>query len=279
MKPVVEQIDLGEQQSIVAFEYAKRNFETPWHCHPQHELTYIEQSSGTRFIGDHATIYQPGELILLRSNLPHCWKNNEDENAFAHSIVVQWNKGIYTRAPELAAVFDMLKAASRGIIFESEIVAPLIPFMKRLLPLKGPHLYVHLLELLVQLATCRYTTLSDASFEEDLPPEFGSRMGKIHEFINANYTGRVYLKEVAGLVNMTEQSFSRFFTKMMGRSFFVFLNEYRINMACRMLIDTDWSVSEIGYACGFDSMPFYHKQFAKYKNKSPLKYRLKFSKK
>ena len=53
MKPVLEKIDLARQQSIVVFRHEKQNFETPWHFHPQHELTYIEESVGTKFIGDY----------------------------------------------------------------------------------------------------------------------------------------------------------------------------------------------------------------------------------
>jgi transcriptional regulator GlxA family with amidase domain len=76
---------------------------------------------------------------------------------------------------------------------------------------------------------------------------------------------------------MSEQSFSRFFSKMMGRPFFTFLNEYRINIASRMLIDTDLSVAQIGFTCGYESLPFFHKQFSKFKNESPQKFRKKHS--
>lgn len=279
MKPILEQIRLGSQQSILAFEYAKKNFETPWHCHPQHELTYIEASIGTKFIGDYVGPYEPGELVLVRSNLPHCWKNHERENGLSQSTVVQWNKGIYTQVPELSAVFDLLKQASHGLIFDREQTEPLIPQIKQLPLLSGADLYVHLLGLLVQLAGCRFRTLSEASFEDDLPSEYGSRMAKIHEFVEAHYGRKIFLKEVADLVNMSEQSFSRFFTKMMGRPFFTFLNEYRINMASRMLIDTDWSVAEISYASGFESQPFFHKQFNKFKAESPVKYRNRYGRK
>ena len=37
--------------------------------------------------------------------------------------------------------------------------------------------------------------------------------------------------------------------------------------------DTDWSVAEIGFSCGYESLPFFHKQFNKFKGESPSKYR------
>lgn len=276
MKPILEQIQLGKVKTIYAFHYLKKDFEMPYHFHPQHELTYIEKSVGTKFIGDYVGAYEPGELVLLCSNLPHCWKNHVQKEALSESIVVQWNKGIFAKVPELHPIFDMLKTASKGIIFNKNESHFLINEVKKLPTLTPQDLYISLLFLLLQLSKIQYQTLSEASFIDDLPLEFSSRMSKIHGFVALQFHRKIYLKELADLVNMTEQSFSRFFKKMMGRSFFTFLNEYRINMASRMLVDTDKSVSEIGFQCGFDSLPFFYKQFKKYKNISPLQYRKQF---
>ncbi|WP_299548302.1 AraC family transcriptional regulator [Seonamhaeicola sp.] len=274
MKPVLEQIKLGEKRSILAFKYSGEDFDAPWHFHPQHELTFITKSVGTKFIGDYVGSYQPGELVLLRSYLPHCWKNFQEQEK-PESIVIHWNKGIYSRVPELEDLFNMLKAASRGIIFSAEDVVRLKPGIEHLLDVRGHTLYLNLLELLLDLSKCKFKYLSHASFEDDIPTEYGSRMSKIHDFIEANYQRKIFLKEMADLVNMSEHSFSRFFSKMMGRPFFTFLNEYRINIASRMLIDTDWSVAQIGFACGYESLPFFHKQFKKVKHVTPNKYRSK----
>ena len=275
MKPILEPIHLERDESITGFVYEKSNFETPWHYHPQHELTYIEQSHGTKFIGDYAGPYEPGELVLLRSKLPHCWKNQAGKNLLAKSVVVQWNNGIFTHVPELAPVFDMLKTASKGILFNKTEISAIIPRFKNLINLKGHQLYIELLSILIVLSKCDHRTLSEASFIEDIPSEFSKRITKVHDFIAQNYTTKIYLKQVADLVNMSEQSFSRFFNKMMGRSFFTFLNEYRVNIATRMLIDSDSTVAEIGFACGYESLPFFFKKFGETHGMSPAKYRKK----
>lgn len=273
MKPVLEPIHLGEQRTIVSFYHDKENFETPWHFHPQHELTYIEESTGTKFIGDYVGSYEAGELVLVRSNLPHCWKNNTQGKGRSKSIVVQWNTGVFPRVPELSALFHMLRTASKGIIFDVGETRKLLPVLKTFPKLEGHDLYIQLLTVLVGLSKCSYGTLSEARFIKDIPSEHGSRMTKVHDFIAANFNRKIYLGELAALTNMSEQSFSRFFTKMMGRSFFAFLNEYRINIAARMLVDTDDSVSQISLACGYESPPFFYKKFKAIHKKSPMKYR------
>ncbi|MEX0288274.1 MAG: AraC family transcriptional regulator [Flavobacteriaceae bacterium] len=275
MKPILEPILLGQQKTIIGFSYDKPNFEMPWHFHPQHELTYIEESVGTKFVGDFVGPYKPGELVLLRSNLPHCWKNQLQSTGRSRSIVIQWNKGVFPNVPELKSVFELLKTASRGILFNSAETSSILKALVNFPQLDRQDMYVELLRILVRLSKCSYRTLSKASFTDDIPSEYGNRMTKIYNYVEANYDRKIYLKELSQITNLSEQSFSRFFTKMMGRPFFTFLNEYRINMAARMLLDTDSSVSQIGFASGYDSLPFFYRQFNKFMGCTPLSYQQK----
>lgn len=276
MKPILESIHQNKKRTITAFRYDRKDFETPWHFHPQHELIYIEQSSGTKFIGDYVGNYQPGELVLLRSNVPHCWKNHTSFQGRATSIVLHWDRGIYNKIPELEPIFSLLRTASHGAIFDASDTSLILPDLKKLLLLEGTALYVGLVNLLSKLSKFKYKTLSDASFTNDIPTEFGTRMAKIHDFVEANYHRKIYLKELGSLVNLSEQSFARFFTKMMGRPFFTFLNEYRMNTAVRMLAETEDSVVQIGFACGFESPPYFFKKFKEFHGNPPGKYRRKF---
>lgn len=277
MKPQLEEIKLGVSQSILAFHYDQARFDAPWHFHPQYELTYIKGSIGTKFIGDFVGPYEPGELVLLSSNLPHCWKDQANQEAQARSTVIQWNEGIFASVPELEKLFRMFQVAAQGIIFNLEDQAHILARVDRLPLLVGQRLYLELLGLLLDLSTGDFSTLSNAQFRQHLSPEFSSRMAKIHDFIEMHYQRKIYLRELAQLVNMSEQSFSRFFSRVMGRPFFSFLNEYRINVAGRMLIDTDWSVAQIGFACGYESLPFFHKQFNKFKTETPSRYRKRYA--
>ncbi|ARV16618.1 AraC family transcriptional regulator [Polaribacter sp. SA4-12] len=275
MKPKFEKVPLNNQKSIIAFRYSESSFDAPWHFHPQHELTFIEKSKGTKFIGDYVGPFDEEELVLVRSNVPHCWKNSVLTDSECSSIVIQWNKGIYARVPEMELVFKMLKSASKGIIFSKKDTREVFLLIKELLKLDGTQLYLKLQNLLVILSGFEYYQLSEKNFIDDLPSEFSSRIRKIHNYVENNYQKKIKLSEMANLVNMSEQSFSRFFSKIMGRPFFTFLNEYRINLAKRMLMDTDWSVREICFACGYESVPFFHRQFKKFGDNTPSSYRNK----
>ena len=69
---------------------------------------------------------------------------------------------------------------------------------------------------------------------------------------------------------MRDETFCRFFKKSLNKSFFTFVNEYRINLSCKELIETNKQVSQIAYECGNESLPFFYRQFQKLMSCSPL---------
>ena len=118
-------------------------------------------------------------------------------------------------------VLYILRAASKGIIFEKNDVDVIIPYLNKLLKSEGTKLYLKLQFLQVVLSDFNYKELSESSFIDDLPKIYSSRITKVHRYVEDNYHRKMKLRELAGLVNMTDQSFSRFFKK--NRIFAMFL--------------------------------------------------------
>lgn len=55
--------------------------------------------------------------------------------------------------------------------------------------------------------------------------------------------------------------------------FVEFLNQVRINNACKLLLDSDWTVSEIAYSCGYKTISNFNKLFKETTGLSPRIYR------
>ncbi len=102
------------------------------------------------------------------------------------------------------------------------------------------------------------------------------RLNKIKQYVSEHYKEKIKLDDMASLSCMANESFSRFFSKMMGKAFFTFLNEYRVEISCKLLIETDLKISNICDQSGFDSRSFFYRQFNRFKNCSPALYREKF---
>lgn len=72
---------------------------------------------------------------------------------------------------------------------------------------------------------------------------------------------------------MTPQAFCRYFKKHTGHTFVSFLNEVRINEACKRLTGKSYdSIGGIAYACGFNNITHFNRIFKKLKGCSPKEY-------
>lgn len=279
MKAVYEKVNFQSGSSITAFAVESDRFDAPWHFHPEFELTYIVESRGMRYVGNNLSDFHPGDLILLGSNLPHCWINEEPNTTRSKAIVIQWHPELFNAIPEFEEIRRLLSMASRGLKLSPDNPMAILQSLVEMPRLKPLQRLLTLSRILSELAN--HTTaaqLAGASYDSDLSSTTNNRIEIIQEYVRAHYTTKIKLADISGKLNMTEQAFSRFFSKVMNRPFFVFLNEYRCNIASRLLLETDLQVTEIAFKCGYDSLPFFYQQFRKFKEHSPRGFRKMYQK-
>lgn len=278
MRAQFEKILPPEQGSFNAFSYEIDEFDSPWHYHPEYELTYIVASHGVRYTGNSFENFQENDLVLLGSNLPHCWKNTGLQSCKASAIVIHWDDHLlgrdWLKQHEFTGIRKLLQLSSQGLKFDTDLAIKLKPELQALLPLPPFQKLMSFLGILNELACTGNTrVLCDRSFQDELNYEDHERINHVIQFVRKNYGHKIRLASVASETHMTEESFSRFFSKLMNKPFFSFLNEYRINAACKMLIESDMAITQVSYACGFESLPFFYRQFKRYKGSSPKQYR------
>ena len=75
---------------------------------------------------------------------------------------------------------------------------------------------------------------------------------------------------------MSSVSFNRFIKKRTGKTFIEYINDTRISYAARWLIETDLSIGEIGFKCGFNNIANFNRVFKKAKNCTPSEFRSEF---
>ncbi len=265
------------------FDRNKALFDFPLHYHEELELNFISDARGARrIVGDHVEEIGDLELVLIGSNLPHVWETHRCRSKNIHEVTVQFHKDLlderFLRRNQLRYIREMLERSSRGILFSRETIERVSP---RLVSLKKKHGFDSVLELLSilhDLSTSRnMRTLSDASFSNAESSYNSRRVEKVMEHINSNFDRPISLSEVARLSNMTEVSFSRFFKHRTGISFIDSLIEVRLGHASRMLIDTNESVSDVAYSCGFNNISNFNRIFKKKKGCTPMEFRRNLS--
>lgn len=88
-----------------------------------------------------------------------------------------------------------------------------------------------------------------------------------------NARREISLDDVARHVGMNRASFCVFFKKATGKTFVNYLNEYRIELACKLLEEKKMAVSEICYQAGFNNVPYFNRVFKKLKGVAPTEYK------
>ncbi|GEP97539.1 AraC family transcriptional regulator [Chitinophaga cymbidii] len=278
MKPHFKPIPSESNLFKIELQENSKEFDYPWHYHPELEITYILSSHGVRYVGNSTENFYCDDLVLLGANLPHTWHISGDEDEPATAIVIYLKEGFlnetWMQSIEFKAIAGLLTEMNKGIVVDREKALQLKPKFLRLLNAPAFERMIILLEILQDLArNTQFRFLCSQEFTGALNRTDNARINAVYDYIQSHYLQQVSLSEISNRVNMSEKYFSRFFSKVMKKPFFEFLNEYRINRACKLLIETDMQISEVCYSSGFESVSFFYRQFRKFKGCQPKTYR------
>ncbi len=95
------------------------------------------------------------------------------------------------------------------------------------------------------------------------------------DYLKENYNMHISVSKLAADVFLSRDYFSKLFKDTTGKTVTAFLKEIRLDEACRMLRETDKTISEIAEYCGFCDMKHFYSAFNKYTGTTPGKYRKK----
>jgi AraC-like DNA-binding protein len=285
MKPKYKPVQDYESDLLsVVYQENRKMFDYPWHYHYEYELTYIPNGQGIRYVGNSIENFFNNDLVLIGSMVPHCWMYEPGQDKQAPNAVVIYLKGNFfdkewIRSFEFEGIRNLLKLSEKGIKFGQAITLELKQQLIDLVKLTPIQKFISLIKILQELsASSDYRLLCEQKFSTDLDQGNSDRINIVCKYIDEHYQEKISLAAVADQVHMSPEYFSRFFSKTMKKSFFEFLNEYKISKSCKLLIETDKSITEICYNSGFESVPFFYRQFKKFKNCQPKQYRLNYAK-
>lgn len=275
-----EIIPLTKGDCFTIFTRVKSSFDFPLHYHEEFELNFIMNGKGAkRVIGDHINEIQNYELVLVGPNLQHAWFTHNFKGKQLTEVTIQFPKDLleekFLRRNQLSFIRSMFEKSVRGILFSEETAKKLAPNLIQLSKKQGFDGVLELFSILHDLSVSRNTKLlSDAAFNNNDPFSYNSRrIEKVMEYLNQNFDKQISLNDVARQANMTQAAFSRFFKLKTGNNYIDSLNEIRLGHAARLLIDTNRSIAEIAYHCGFNNISNFNRLFKKKKGVTPKAFR------
>ena len=275
MKAILEDIKTNQGiSSFHAFRYQVPYFQFKWHYHPEFELTYIVKGNGYRIVGNSYEPFNDGDLVLLGSNLPHTWSGKADGDVNSDAIVIQFSSEFilpFLELNESLLIKNMLDSSLRGINFEpdEQLVTKIIEITET----NGVERIVKLISILDILSKKQIKLIAPNTFHNVVSKKSEVRINKVCLFIQNNFQNKIYLKEVADLIYLTESNFCKFFKKATGKTYSDYVNEIRINEASRLLIQSDKTISQISFECGFETLSYFNRVFLNKKGITPSVYR------
>jgi AraC-like DNA-binding protein len=259
-----------------------------FHYHKEYELLYTIENHGTRFIGDHIASFSNGDFVLVGPGLPHFWQSDKEyyqDDPFlkAKVVLIHFEKDFlgtdFFDLPEMRMVKTMLLKSNRGLKFpkvsESKIADSLVNIVHK----TGWSQVLDLINILCQIAELPYTQIASEGFSQSYSQHNEEeKITGIYNFLIQNHEKDITLSDVSEYANMNPSAFCRYFKKITSKTLSDSLNEIRVGVACKKLINTDLSISEIGYGCGYQSVSYFNRQFKLIKQINPTLYREKYQK-
>ncbi len=275
-----EKLYVDENSLFHYQEFIQPHFTSPFHLHDEFELILIVRSYGKLFIGNSITNFSDGDIYLFAPGLAHCFFNSERDaggGESAHAIVIQFRKDFlgntFFEKTEVSILKRLIKMSESGVQF----IHPDKSFQNRILTLNSKRGLERLADFLIlfnELATTsdikllstensiRFSGLNDSKI-----------INNVYRYVAENFQKKLSFEKAASIANMQKAAFCRYFKRKTKKKFTQFVNEIRIMHSCKLLAETDKTIIEVAFECGYENTSYFNRQFRLYCNNSPKIFR------
>jgi len=285
MKPALEHLPKEKDNSFVVKFFDYNYYPTPWHYHPEYEIVMVTESTGKRFIGDHISDFQPGNLAFLGPNIPHTYRNDEkyyaDKSPLrAKSIVIHFTESSlgndFLELPESRPLQRLFEESLHGLDIFGETHESISKKLYAIVKLSGLKRWLCLVDILLELSESKTLTPITKSTHIGYNEKESKRLCCVFDWITSNFEKDIKLAEAAQIAQMNENAFSRFFSLRTRKTFSGFVQELRLQKAAKLLVENDMTITEVCYECGYNNVSNFNRQFLNHYQMNPMKYKKMF---
>jgi len=283
MKATLKKATPHPEQSFNIHKDIGHAMSSAWHYHPECELLVLKRAYGTCLVGDHVGPFKNGDVFLFGSNLPHTFRSEKkyldrDDEKIGETVVILFQNNIwgdtFSNLPEIGPIMKLLQLAKLGLRLKGATRKKVAKIAEEMLTDTPARKLINLLSALELIAASKeYELISSSGFNPEVNLVDQNRINTIFEYTFNNYHRKIVLEDVANIINMGKHSFCRYFKSKTKKTYIQFLMEVRIGNACRLLVEEEFNMAEIGYACGYNNISHFYHQFKALTQKNPLDYR------
>ena len=245
------------------------------HVHPFNEIFYLSSGECTSFIDHNIYKFGKGDLVIVPGGCLH--KTVYTGKGIHERIVISFRQEITDWIKEQIGAEYLKNCMVPGVINIPEKRRNYVDSLLDKLMfendtpdiLSTAFIKAGLVELLLFIIRCK-------EYEDNVIKEIDVDNRKIQEvatYIFEHYTENILLEDVADKFDMSKPFLSKRFKTATGFGFKEYIINLRIQNACRLLLETNKSITDIAFECGFNDSNYFGDSFRKIKGISPRKYR------
>ncbi len=276
-----EQFQFHEDTLPVRY-YDKHKFYIDWHWHEEVEITEILTEELVCEIGTERLTLKKGDCVLINSQVLHQYippKQEQEETwaslLFEPSVIAEVDSAVYrefvepiTRSSCQYLVLDPAVPWQREIISfykEAEALCRQCP------PTVDLRLKQTLISLWIRLAEHMEQF---PAYESRSPRQRRQeRLRIMMRYIWEHYQEPITLTDIANEVHVSDRTAERCFKDEIQISPLLYLQNYRLRCARRMLLTQEDSILEIALQCGFESSSYFDRLFKRTYSITPRQFR------
>lgn len=257
-----------DSQSLSINMFARKEFLMPrFHYHTSHEVFYIKKGTANFIIGDKSWMAYDGTLLVIPPYLPHrsIYENSNE----TYRIELQVNSALLSK--DIAEILDLL---SKNICYTLPLrhqtdILKLLNKMNAESHSAEPYADKLCLAYISELLITVYRNAVRNSTASSADTHLAS---KIMEYISQNYMHTITIAELSHIFHVCESTIYKSFKKHTGLKITDYINFTRIMNAERLMRETNLTLTEIAFQCGFNDCNYFSGVFKRYKNMTPGKY-------
>ncbi|OWA33465.1 hypothetical protein B9G55_22655 [Saccharibacillus sp. O16] len=292
---------------------AAENFDMLEHTHDFIELTYVAEGSGVHYIDDENLRVAQGDVFFIPVGVPHVFRpaapgRGRELIVYNCLFPADYLRDLEQRFPDAEPLLRAFRQPERTwlrlndygefrgwfkelyreyaarrpgceAVLTALVVRMLVELHRRMEDVRAAQ--THLADPLQaapfpnaeSTAKTPQLTAASSALLSIRPGASAASIERAVRHIEAHYAEPLTLQDLAAATGLSQRQFSRLFVRQTGMNFSTFLQNTRIEAACKLLTSSHLNISGIAAAVGYSDLKFFHQLFRRKTGSTPLLYR------
>lgn len=253
-----------------------------WHWHEEFEFVYVCEGELEYWVGGKCILLKKEEGIFINSNVMHQVTVPSSKRKTEYQVFMfrknflaeegsllekQYIHPVLTKKEFQAVVFHKENSEQKKLLKALQEISKIQEEKEFAFEMKVRNAISNMWVDFLQLLNIDSDDITiKATGKEE-------RLKRMLSFIQQNYMEDISLKNIVDAAQISEREGLRCFQEEIHTTPFTYLKEYRIQMACMLLQNTQDTITVVSGKCGFQSSSYFGKVFRKCVGCTPYEYR------